>query len=43
MIEVLRREGGSLTGFRCSGRTKDAFLLLDSLSFWDTVGGKPTR
>lgn len=43
MIELLWREGGSPTGFRCSGRTKDAFLLLDSLSFWDTVGGKPTR
>lgn len=26
-----------------SHRKKDAFLLLGSLLFWETVGGKPTR
>ena len=28
---------------KASGRTEDAFLLLGSLLFQETTGGKPTR
>lgn len=31
------------TSQEASHRKKDAFLLLGSLLFWETVGGKPTR
>lgn len=40
---TVMKGGWQPSGFSSSGRIKDAFLLLDSLSFWETVGGKPTR
>lgn len=36
-------KGGLTVLHDVSGRTEDAFFLLDSLPFWETIRGKPTR